>query len=271
MPQNPKSLLLTKNYRQRLDALRDAVQSRASSTWPTIETFDGSQWSRPMAVVVERAQVEALRVTAGYLSAFLTLELGKRTRGPEILSRSKAGFSADGQTLAKGLESPRIGVLRRLKEGSGPAEALKYGLDRAMRQVGMDFDHAHRIALLEAIDGDERFSGWQRATAGTCGACLAVASHVHHGLWFPVHPGCHCVSEPVVSGVEDRYPRPTGSQLFAAKSEAEKNEAVGPTAAALLAEGRIELSELASYEEQDSDVPTILTQRPVDQLVKATT
>lgn len=267
MSQNPRSLLLTKTYRLRLDALRDRLQLRAKETWRTIETFDGSNWTPDMAVLVERGQIEALRITAGYLSAFLSLELGKSSKGPAIDSRSKAGLSVDGRPLTESLESPRIGVLWRLKEGSDPSEALKYGLDRALRQVGMDFDHAHRSALLEAIDEDERFSGWQRATAGTCGACLAVASHVHHGLWFPVHPGCHCVSEPVVSGVEDRHPRPTGPQIFEAKSESEKQAAVGPKAAALLAVGAIELSELASYEDQDSDAPTILTQRPVDQLV----
>lgn len=61
----------------------------------------------------------------------------------------------------------------------------------------MDFDHAHRTSLLEAIASDDRFDGWQRALAGTCGACASVASGVSHELHFQVHPSCQCVSEPV--------------------------------------------------------------------------
>jgi hypothetical protein len=106
----------------------------------------------------------------------------------------------------------------------------------------MDFDAAHRKALLETIDRDDRFKGWQRATRGTCGACLGVASHVQGGLHFPVHPGCHCVSEPVVAGVPQTVARATGAELFAAKSEDEQNESLGPLAAQLVREGRVELS-----------------------------
>ena len=267
MPHSPRSQLLTKQYRQRLDAQRDRLQRLAVERWPTIEELDSTDWTKRMATAVEQAQVEALRTTAGYLSAFLTLEMGKRTQSYGIDSRSKAGFSTDGQPLGEGLRSPLIGVYVRLKKGSDASEALGFGLSRARRQVGMDFDAAHRLALLEAIDSDDRFAGWQRATNGTCGACLAVAAHVHHGLSFPVHPGCHCVSEPVVSGVPNSFPRPTGTELFAQKSESEKNEAVGPKAAALLAVGAIELSELVQYEELDSDMPDLITQRPVDQLL----
>ena len=66
--------------------------------------------------------------------------------------------------------------------------------------VSVDFDHAHRTALLDAIDRDGRFDGWQRAIRGTCGACAALATGPSDGLLFEVHPGCQCVSEPIVRG-----------------------------------------------------------------------
>lgn len=270
MPANRQSLQLTKAYQQRLNVSRGQVQRLASQSWPSIEAFDTSDWPQRMAQVVTQAQTQALRTTAGYLGAFLTLELGRPTSGPGIDSRSYVGKSFDGAPLAEGLQSPFIGVRKRLREGSSPAEALRYGLDRAKRQVGMDLDRAHHAALLEAIHADARFDGWQRATSGTCGACLSVSSHVDHGLWFPVHPGCKCVAEPIATGVPNTFARPTGAHLFAAKSEEEQNEAVGPLAAQLLREGRIELSELVEHEELDSDTPGFITQRPVDQLVTAT-
>lgn len=267
MPSNPLSLRLTATYRNRLDATRQRLQSFAASTWPTIEELDSSDWVDRAAASVAQAQTEAVRATGGYLTAFLTLELGKRTKGPTVESRSYSGIGADGSTLAESLRSPIVGVLARLKQGSEPSDALRYGLDRAKRQVGMDFDAAHRKALLEAIDRDPHFDGWQRATRGTCGACLGVAAKVQSGLHFPVHPGCHCISEPVVSGVPQSVTRATGAELFAGKSEDEQNEAVGPLAAQLLREGRIELSQLVEEQHLDSDTADFITQRPVDQLV----
>jgi hypothetical protein len=267
MPANRLSLQLTKAYQQRLNVSREQVQRLASESWPSIEAFDGSDWSQRMARTVAQAQTQTIRTTAGYLSAFLTLELGKRTTGPAIDSRSYIGKSFDGASLAKGLESPLIGVRARLAQGSSAAEALRYGLDRAKRQVGMDLDRAHRQALLDAIHNDDRFDGWQRATSGTCGACLSVAAHVSHGLWFPVHPGCQCVSEPVVAGLPNTFARATGAELFAAKSEDEQNEAVGPLAAQMLREGRIQLSDLVEHEELNSTDHGFITQKPVDRLV----
>lgn len=266
MPADRRSLQLTTVYRQRLDATRDRLQRLAEERWPSIEELDSSDWTDRMAAAVAQAQIEAIRATSGYLAAFLTSELGRRSQGP-ILSRSYAGVGADGRSLEQSLQSPLIGVYGRLKDGSGPNEALGYGLDRAKRQVGMDFDAAHRRALLEAIDSDERFDGWQRALRGTCGACAAVAGRVEHGLMFQVHPGCRCVSEPVVAGVPNTFPRPTGAELFAAKSEAEQDEMVGPLAAQMLREGRIELHELVEHESLDSDTPSFITQRPVEQLM----
>lgn len=270
MPSNPLSLQLTKTYRHRLDATRERLQRLAVERWPTIEALDSTDWSVRMAQAIEQGQTEAVRATAGYLSGFLTLELGKRTKGPSIDSRFYAGKAADGGTLAKSMESPLIGVLARLQGGSDAEEALAYGLGRAKRQVGMDLDAAHRAALLDGIHNDERFDGWQRATRGTCGACIAVAGELHHSPDFPVHPGCGCVSQPVVSGVPNNFPLPTGTQLFATKSEAEQNEALGPKAAALVRAGVIELDQLVEHETFDSNTAPIITQRPVDQLVTAT-
>lgn len=268
MPASPRSLQLTNSYRLRLDATRQRLQRLAAQRWPSIEELDSSDWADRMAAQVAQAQTQAIRTTAGYLTAFLTSELGKPTTGPFIDSRSEAGKSRDGRSLTEAFQSPLIGVRARLAAGESPEAALKFGLDRATRAVGVDFDAAHRTALLKAIESDSRFEGWQRATSGTCGACLSVASHVHNGIHFQVHPGCKCVSEPVVAGVSNTFARATGAELLAAKSEAEQDEAVGPLAAQMLREGRIQLSELAEEEHLDTG-GSFITQKPVDQLVTA--
>lgn len=261
MPGSRRSLAVTQAFQQRIFATRQRLEQQARRLWPTIDRLDQTDWPKRMAAVTAQAQAEAVRATSGYLSAFLTTETGRRTQGPTVDSRAYSGLSRDGRLLVEAFESPLIGVKAKLKEGVPPMEALAYGLNRGTRMVGVDFDHAHRQALLDAIDQDPRFDGWQRVTTGTCGACAAAAGKVQHGLMFQVHPGCHCVSEPQVVGVATRFPRPTGAELFAAKSESEQDDMLGPDTAAKVRAGEIEISELAEQSELDSDQPGFITQR----------
>lgn len=202
-----------------------------------------------MAAAVAQGQIEAARVTAAYLSAFLATETGKRQRPPALDPRQFAGFSRDGRPLTDSLRSPLIGTLAALKKGRSPAESLRIGLNRATRMVGVDYDHAHRTALLSAIDSDERFDGWRRVTGGTCAACAAKAGTLETGLRFQVHAGCLCVSEPSVVGVADRIARHTGAQIFAAKSRAEQDEMLGPENAERVRRGEITLEDLSGESE----------------------
>lgn len=254
-----RSLDLTDRYRERLLASRDRLQALAAQRWPTIEQLDGTGWPDRMAASVAQAQLAAVRATGAYLTAFLSSETGKRQRGPQIDSRAYAGLSRDGRPLTESLRSPLIGVLAALKEGKSSEEALSP--TRATRMVGDDFDHAHRSALLAAIDSDERFDGWERAVRGTCGACAGVAIGPSGGLSFPVHPNCGCVSEPRVRGVTHISPRLTGAEIFAAKSAVEQDEMLGPDAAARVRDG-LPLSELV----ETSPLKTaedFITQKPL--------
>lgn len=266
MPANRRSLQVTNSYRQRLDAIRERLRRLSAERWPTIEELDSTDWANRMAATVTQAQVEAVRVSAAYLSAYLSSELGKRTTGPTILSRSYAGKSRDGRPLTDALQSPLIGVRAALAVGKPPADALRYGFDRAQRMVGVDFDNAHRTALLEAINSDERFKGWRRVTTGTCGACADRAGELNDEIRFEVHPGCGCVSQPVVRGLPETIAVLTGAEIFASKTEAEQNEMLGPEAADLVRRGEVGLSDLVKRSRLDSDQPDFLTQRPVSEL-----
>ena len=249
MPASARSLRLTEAYRARLLATRQRLQTQAERLWPTIDTLDRTDWVDRMAATLAQGQIEAIRVSAAYLTAFLSAETGKRQRGPAINPREYAGLSRDGRPLTDSLRSPLIGTLAALKDGRSVAESLRVGLVRATRMVGVDYDHAHRTALLSAIESDDRFEGWKRVTGGTCAACAAKAGTLETGLRFQVHAGCQCVSEPSVVGVTDRIARPTGSAIFAAKSRAEQDEMVGPENAERLRNGELTLQDLSGESE----------------------
>jgi hypothetical protein len=125
--------------------------------------------------------------------------------------------------------------------------------------ASVDFDHAHRTALLDVIDRDDRFTGWQRATSGTCGACMALSGDAGD---FKVHPGCRCVPQPVVADVPDAFPLPSPAELFAAKTKAEQDEALGPEAADKVRSGSIELSDLVATS-AIATADDFITQAPV--------
>lgn len=259
MPQSQRSLRLTDAYRRRLFSLRDQLQARAETTWPDLDGIDA--WPAQMAQAVEVSQTAALRLTAAYLTSFATSETGKAQK--PVAVESTAGKGADGSPLAESMRSPLIGAFAALKEGKGEREALRIGLDRAKRQVGMDFDAAHRTGLMEAIHADDRFDGWNRALRGTCGACAASASGLTHALWFPAHPGCQCVAEPRVTGTRDLFARATGLAIFHAKTQSEQDEMLGAETAARVRSGEIQLGDLVAHSELDSDQPNFITQRPL--------
>jgi hypothetical protein len=223
MPAAESSLRITEAYRTRLFGLRSQLERRAELLWPTIEGLDDFTWTNKAAAATQNAQREAVALTGAYLTAFLSSEVGTRTRGPILDTRRYSGLSRDGRLLRDALRSPMIGVRFKLKEGATPEEALKFGLDRAKRMVSVDYDHAHRTALLDGLAADERFQGWQRAVTGTCGACAGdIAVEVRTELPsipLQVHPNCQCVTEPVV--VRPGQPRPVAvAALDTARREA---------------------------------------------------
>src|SRR5687768_12736225 len=193
VPANARSLQLTDAYRRRLLAIGERVERTARQAWPRIEDFDGTAWPDYMAAQLTRAQIEGVRLTAGYLGAFLRSETGRGT-APAIDSRQYAGKSRDGRPLSEALVSPLIGVRAALKDGKPPSAALAVGLNRATRTVKFEAVQTPRDALLATVEADERLSGWQRNVAGTCAACMALSGS--SGPRFEVHPGCECVPMP---------------------------------------------------------------------------
>jgi hypothetical protein len=256
VPSNERSLALTDAYRRRLVALSDRAQDAARASWPSIENLDATDWPERTAALLTRTQAQGVRLTAGYLAAYLRSETGSATV-PGIDSTRYAGVSRDGRKLADALLSPLIGVRVALKEGKTPSEALRLGLVRAERMVGFEAMQAARDALRDEIERNEQLVGSERNVSGTCAACMALSgTDVDE-----VHPGCQCINQPKVAGVVQRVALPTGAALFSALSKAEQDSTLGAEAAELVREGA-DLKDFVSHSKTDSDQPDWITQKP---------
>lgn len=272
MPAAAKSLRITDLYRARLQLIVQRVEQQTRRRWPEIETFDqtSESWLAATAAAVAGAQREAVRATSGYLAAFLTSELDRRTQPPPLHSSAYAGISRDGRPLSETLESPLIGVKVDLKGGADPSEALRNGLNRALRMVELDTMQASRKALNEGMEADERIEGWQRAVRGTCGACagdIAVEVRVQlPSLPLRIHPNCMCVTQPVITGVPNLFPLPTGQQLFERMSKGDQDKQFGPEKAGALRTGKVALGDLVEESPQATDT-NFITERPLEALV----
>jgi hypothetical protein len=262
VPASARSFQVTNQYRRRIVAIRERVVGYAAREWPTIDEFDRTRWPERVSLVVASAQTEAVRAAAGYLTAYLSTETGRKQRAVGIDSRRYSGLSRDGRPLAEALQSPLIGVRAALKEGKPAPEALAYGLNRARRMVSVDFDHAHQSALTDTIAADERFTGWERATAGTCGACMALSGT--SGPHFEVHPNCECVAAPVVSGVTAVVAIATGAQLFQRLSRDEQDARFGEDKAEALRTGSLDFEDLVQKSKLKTDQPNFITEAPLD-------
>lgn len=270
MPASQRSLRLTDAYRDRLEQIHARLERDVRGLWPGIEDFDAARGAFPSlaAQAVARAQREAVRLTAGYLTAYLSSELGRRVRTVSV-DAAPYLVSRDGRDLADALQSPLIGTLAALRT-TPPAQALKLGLNRALRMAGTDFDAAHRAALADLMESDDRVEGWQRAVRGTCGACLgdiAVEVSVRlPSIPLQVHPYCKCVTQPVVVDVPDRFPVASGVERFLEMGREEQDKTFGVEKARRLREEPAALAALVDESHLDSDQTDFITEAPASAL-----
>lgn len=261
MPASRRSFDLTSAFRERLRLLADRMEVFARQAWPNIEGLDATDFPRRMTTAVEQAQRDGVRLSAGYLAAYLTSETGKRPSALYIDPRPYVGISRYQTNLIDAMTSPIIATKIRLKRGDPFPQALDYGLQKAIRAVRFEAMQTPRDALIATVKKDDRFSDFQRAVAGTCAACEALSAD--GGPHFEVHPNCECVPQPVVSGVPQHFHLPTGIGLFHQKSKQEQDAAVGAAAAELIREGKADLKDFVGHDQQKHG-PDFLTQRPVE-------
>jgi len=259
MPGSELSLHVTDAYRAELRALQDAAAAVVRIGWRRLQAAEleatYESWLTTVASAVTATQLRAVALSGGYLSAFLTSELGRAADAPSVAPQEPyAGISRDGRAVRDAYRSPLIAVLARLKRGEPLDRALAVGQRRALFMVGLDIDHAAQGSLFDGMAGDDRFSGWRRAVRGTCGACLADTRSYARDVGEPMrrHPHCQCIAEPGVRGVLERHRRPSGDEIFAAMAPREQDLAVGPRVAEAIRQGEISLGALLGHSHQET-------------------
>lgn len=202
MPLQKRSLAITDRYRAGLGLLTRQTLGHSKAEWNKLDwhRLDRSYVpiSASISLTVKRAQQDAVNLTAGYLAAYLSSELGERVRTPKIRTADYVGKSFDGSDLDSTLERPIVKVKVAISEQQ--ADPLGTGLKALLAAVDLSVKHAARQALQDAYTRDDRFIGWQRATSGTCEACGGAAdgSTLPPGTPLNIHPNCECVAEGVV-------------------------------------------------------------------------
>jgi hypothetical protein len=245
------SARLTDAYREQVRLTIERTQAVARIAWqhdPRDLDASHEAWLAATLPAVVSGQREVARFSRGYLTAFLSSELGGRAESEaEFVG---VGNDRGGRPLREALRSPLIVTKVEITRGVSVDRALRYGLKRAEFMVGQAVDHVARETLAKGIRDDDRIVGYVRAVRGTCGACLGAASgRFGAGVPFKVHPNCKCVQEPSVAGVRDRFPRPTGRQIFEAMTAAEQDAAVGPRVAGAVRAGAVSLAALVGRDE----------------------
>lgn len=248
-------------------AIREQASREARRFWGAVqfEAIDATFDRETLARVLSGLQRDAALASRGYVGAYVSSELERRIDAPPVDPEAFSG-EALGQDLVEALTGPVITA--KIAIGDGRAdEAMELGLNRLLRFAELSADTAARASLSEAIRADDRIRGWRRAVRGTCGACLGAATGDLAGdsETMDVHPGCQCVSEPEVVGVRQRFPRPSGAQLFAAMELVRQDEILGPERAELVRTGAVELADLVDHSPMKHD-DDFITTAPVEAL-----
>ena len=270
MAANPRSLQLTDRFSRQLAATAARVERVAGDRWNLVpDDFDGSYrtWLDVVVPVVAQAQRQNLRVTQGYLNAFLLSETGRRTRLPAVDPGEFVGRSRDGRTLEEAWTSPPIKAKVAVGDGKSVEEASAVAQDAALRLVSVDVYHGARGPLAALTASVSAFVGYRRVTGGAaCGACLGAADGTVFSSdeVFEIHANCDCVAEPVVDGVRDTARRETGQEIFEKLSRSEQNARLGSETAEAVRSGLVTVGDLVGHSPMKSEAPW-LSQRPLSE------
>jgi hypothetical protein len=271
MPASPRSLRLTDVYAQRLKAVAARVERDSSARWNLEpDDFDGSynSWRDVAVLAVAQAQRQNLRLTQGYLAAFIASETGRRISPPSVSAEKYVGKSRDGRDLREAWDSPVIKAKLAIRDGKTVEEASDIAKAAAIALVGLDTYAAARGSMAETIGTIQIVIGTRRVTVGaTCGACMGAATGavLPKGSDFHVHPGCDCVGEPVIKNVPDTAKRKTGTEIYNELSPAEQSARVGDEAADAIRKGEVTLSDLVGTSPMKTE-PDFITQKPLSEL-----
>jgi hypothetical protein len=271
MARAERSLQITDAYQAHLVTLAHRARAAAAADWGRmvdLEDLDRTQpaWARTIAATLAALQGAGTRLTAAYLAAFLTSELGRPIAPAHLDENRYVGASRAGKPLADALVSTVITVKQAIAAGHDRGQAGQEGLHQAVRLAGAETLAPPRAALADLMAGDDRIAGWRRVTSGGCGACIAAAAHPFSAQEpMKIHDGCKCTAEPVVRDVPDRFPRRNGHEIFNAMTAPEQDDLLGAEKAQLIRSGQVPLTALIATSPMAS-IPDAITEAPLEAL-----
>jgi hypothetical protein len=208
-------------YRQRLIVLRDEVTRLAADGLRSIDldrNLDDqiATYTALTTRSLEAAQREAARMASIYVPAYLAASGATSSANP-IDHTSYSGIDLFGRRLSSAVASAPVAMLWRLGRSDGRATAVATGFAKISAVSRTAVMGSARTAQGDQMAAEPAIRGWRRVTSSRpCGACLAAAdgeiSPVRSD--FPLHDACRCTAEPAIEGHPDRYPRPTGQDIF---------------------------------------------------------
>lgn len=271
MAGHQQSLRITNAYRRHLVTLGGLAEKATREAWAAVDMAD-IDTSHPVYVHQAAAAATALqhtgvRLSAGYVGAFLRSELRRPASPPAIDLTAHAGRSrVAGKTLAQSLDTTAITMKVAIAEGANEQTASDRGLSVATRLAAAEVLFAARGALGDAIQQDDRIVGWERVTSGGCGACLAAATRTYgDDEPLEIHDNCQCSAEPIVANVEQAAPRESGYDIFDGMPPERQDELLGPDKAELIRAGDVPLHELLDRSPM-KEIPDQITERPLSAL-----
>jgi hypothetical protein len=270
VPASARSLRITDTYRQRLQVLRRRSMLTARDNWQRIDAADldgsGERWAASTAAILTSFQRAGGQFSLAYLTAYLRSELGRVVPAPPV-PEIRAGTSRDGRLLSEALFPAILTTKQALGDGRELQAALELGLNRALRTASEETVASARDSLADTIRQDGRILGWRRVSGGGCGACDAAATGAIQAddEALEVHPFCSCSKEPVVADAPDTIQRPTGEEMFNAKTPQEQDAMLGPDKAALIRSGEVPFTDLIQRDPM-AVVPDGITEAPLEAL-----
>jgi SPP1 gp7 family putative phage head morphogenesis protein len=256
-------------YRDLRDQVRALLADYAAAAEPTV-----ARTQRGMVAESLRATPHLAAVAAGPVPDGATLALDWN-RLPRERIESLIGFAGDGSPLRTLLDSfgRETGdalldtLINGIAAGEGPREIARrfraeaaVGRARAENIVRTESLRAAREAQRLTLEENASVvTGYRRLSARdnrVCAACWALDGKVYPtSERFPSHPSCRCVMVPVLKSWAEitgdpqmgdtRPDPPTGPEVFAGLSDAEKREILGPEGYGLLQSGEVSLEDFA--------------------------
>ena len=260
---SPSWLVEQKRYSDLLDQIHKAAAdlSGASSSLTTAQ--EG-------AVLFGAATAERLTYIAAGGESVARAAGIVFNRLPQEQLLAAVGTTADGSplsTLFQDLAGDRADQVRQtllagIGSGSSSTQIAKdlqtvadISRARAATIARTELHRAARVATIDSYRASGVVEGWYWVAAcdrRTCAACWAMQGTLHpNDEEFGSHPSCRCYASPALKDFRTSPDQPdvrpvpaTGADKFAALTEAEQREILGPTLYKQYADGDLDLSDM---------------------------